>query len=173
MPSNASPVSPASLGGTTPACPREIEYRFLVEDTSWLQGEGVRITQGYLNQDKHRTVRLRIAGDNAYLTIKGLTVNATRPEFEYEIPAAHANELMLLCEGALVEKTRYFVTYEGFLWSVDVFHGLNEGLCIAEIELESEDQPFAKPDWAGPDITREFIYANSSLSVTPYTTWLR
>mgnify|MGYP003551531168 FL=1 len=115
----------------------EIERKFLVSGTDWRAGESTLFRQGYLNRDKERTVRVRIAGNQAYLTIKGISTGATRAEFEYEIPVADAGQLLLLCDGPLIEKTRYVVPHAGMLWEVDEFHGANSGLVVAEIELQS------------------------------------
>lgn len=149
----------------------EIERKFLVIGTAWRAGQSTLFRQGYLNRDKERTVRVRIAGSLAYLTIKGISTGATRAEFEYEIPVADAGQLLLLCDGPLIEKTRYVVPHAGMLWEVDEFHGANSGLVVAEIELQSEGQPFDKPAWVGREVTDDKRYFNSSLSVQPYTRW--
>jgi adenylate cyclase len=149
----------------------EIERKFLVQGTEWRQGTGVPFSQGYLNRDKERTVRVRIAGDKAFLTIKGMSRGASRTEFEYEIPVADAGELLKLSDGPVVQKTRYFVFYDGSTWEVDEFHGDNDGLVIAEIELTSEDQPFSHPPWLGNEVTHDSRYFNSSLATYPYSKW--
>lgn len=149
----------------------EIERKFLVQGTAWKQSEGVSYRQGYLNRDKHRTVRVRVAGDAAFLTVKGLSRGATRAEFEYAIPLADAQQLLALCDGPLIEKTRYVIAYQGTTWEVDEFGGDNAGLVVAEVELQSEDQPFASPPWLGAEVTHDARYFNSSLASAPYGQW--
>jgi adenylate cyclase len=149
----------------------EIERKFLVTDGAWRQAPGVPYRQGYLNRDKARTVRVRVAGDAAFLTIKGTSVGATRAEFEYPIPMADAQALLALCDGPLIEKTRHVLTHEGTAWEVDVFAGDNAGLVVAEVELGSEDQPFARPDWLGDEVTQDARYFNSNLASHPFTKW--
>lgn len=154
----------------------EIERKFLVLGTTWRDdsddnGAGVVIWQGYLNRDKYRTVRVRVAGERAFLTIKGATQGATRAEFEYEIPLADATQLRALCDGPIIEKIRYRIPHEGFIWEVDEFLGDNHGLIVAEIELASESQTFAKPRWIGQEVTEDARYYNSNLAVTPYQFW--
>jgi adenylate cyclase len=149
----------------------EIERKFLVQGSDWRQGPGVPLSQAYLNRDKSRTVRVRIAGDKAFLTIKGVSRGASRAEFEYEIPLADARELLKLSDGPVVEKTRYLVVHEGSTWEVDEFHGDNAGLVIAEIELTSENQPFTRPPWLGNEVTHDTRYFNSSLATHPYSHW--
>ena len=113
----------------------EIERKFLVVGEGWRTGQGIRFIQGYLNRDKERTVRVRIAGAKAFITIKGITIGATRAEFEYEIPVAETEQLLKLCDGPLIEKTRHVVVYTGTTWEIDEFHGANAGLVVAEVEL--------------------------------------
>jgi len=151
--------------------PVEIERKFLVKGDDWKTDNGMRIVQGYLNHDRERTVRVRIAGAKAFLTIKGISTGATRAEFEYEIPIHEAEQLLWLCEGPLIEKTRHAVACAGMTWEVDEFHGANEGLVVAEIELETAEQTFTRPDWLGPEVTADARYFNSSLAVRPYTSW--
>lgn len=149
----------------------EIERKFLVIGQPWQQAPGVWFRQGYLNRDKARTVRVRVAGDAAFLTIKGVSVGATRAEFEYPIPLADAEALLALCEGPLVEKTRYLLDHAGTRWELDVFAGDNAGLVVAEVELLSEDQVFAHPDWLGAEVTQDARYFNSNLARHPYRQW--
>ncbi|MFA6903797.1 MAG: CYTH domain-containing protein [Gallionellaceae bacterium] len=149
----------------------EIERKFLVKGDAWRKGEATLYRQGYLNRDKERTVRVRVAGDKAYLTIKGISTGAVRAEFEYEIPVADAEQLLLLCDGPLIEKTRFLFPWAGMMWEVDEFHGENNGLVVAEIELQSADQPFDKPSWVGNEVTDDKRYYNSSLAVHPYSSW--
>ncbi|GGX67284.1 CYTH domain-containing protein [Litorimonas cladophorae] len=149
----------------------EIERKFLVTGDAWKSGTPTRLSQGYLASSKDSTVRIRLAGDLAWLTIKGPTVGISRAEFEYEIPATDAQQMLDMCEGAIIEKTRWQVSYENLIWEVDEFFGENGGLVVAEIELRSEDQTFAKPDWVGEEVTDDPRYANSNLSVKPFTRW--
>lgn len=149
----------------------EVERKFLVQGIGWVTGTGVLYRQGYLNRDKTRTVRVRIAGDAAFLTVKGVSVGATRAEFEYAIPLTDAEGLLALCDGPLIEKTRHLVRVDGTLWEVDVFAGDNAGLVVAEVELTAEDQPFARPDWLGAEVTHDVRYFNSNLATQPYCLW--
>lgn len=149
----------------------EIERKFLVTEGAWQQAPGVLYRQGYLNRDKTRTVRVRVAGEAAFLTIKGVSVGATRAEFEYPIPLADAQALLALCDGPLIEKTRHVMTYEGTTWEVDVFAGDNAGLVVAEVELMAEGQPFARPEWLGEEVTHDARYFNSNLAAHPFTKW--
>lgn len=151
---------------------REIERKYLVKNDTWRAGaEGISYVQGYLSRDPGRTVRVRRAGARAFLTIKGKPDGISRPEFEYEIPAADADELLALCVGLLVEKTRYRIPFGGHCWEVDEFHGANAGLIVAEIELDAPEEGFEKPDWLGNDVSDDPRYANSRLSEHPYSTW--
>ncbi|MEO5329746.1 MAG: CYTH domain-containing protein [Magnetococcus sp. THC-1_WYH] len=151
----------------------EIERRFLVENDSWRQGvSATSLKQGFLSTDKERVVRVRLEGDRGTLTIKGLTQNSTKKEFEYAIPAQDAWELLdSLCLKPLIEKQRFRIMYAGFLWEVDVFAGENRGLVIAEIELDRVDQPFAKPPWLGREISDDPRYFNANLGQNPYCRW--
>jgi adenylate cyclase len=149
----------------------EIERKFLVNGTQWRNGTGTRIQQGYLNRDKARTVRVRVRADQAFLTVKGLNQGASRAEFEYEIPLADAKELLKLSDGPIIEKTRYVVVHEGSKWEVDEFEGDNSGLVVAEIELQSQDEPFSRPPWLGREVTDDNRYYNSSLASHPFRDW--
>jgi CYTH domain-containing protein len=151
--------------------PTEIERKFLVIGSEWRQANGVRYSQGYLNRDKERTVRVRLEGEKAFLTVKGLTKGASRAEFEYEIPVAHAEYLLRLCDGPILQKVRHVIEYEGLIWEVDEFLGENEGLIVAEVELEKEDQPFERPSWLGQEVTEDPRYFNSNLCTNPYSKW--
>ena len=151
--------------------PLEIERKFLVKGDEWKTDNGMHIVQGYLNNDRERTVRVRISGAKAFLTIKGVSTGATRAEFEYEIPVVDAEQLLRLCEGPLIEKTRHEVAFAGMTWEVDEFQGANEGLVVAEIELETAGQTFVQPPWVGPEVTADARYFNSSLAVRPYKSW--
>jgi CYTH domain-containing protein len=151
----------------------EIERKFLVRDDSFRSlAQGTRYRQGYLNSVKERVVRVRTIDDKGFLTIKGITTGATRAEYEYEIPVKEA-EAMLdeLCEQPLIEKNRYKIAHKGFIWEVDEFFGENRGLIFAEVELESEDQQFDKPDWITDEVTGDPKYFNSNLIQNPYKNW--
>ena len=152
---------------------KEIERKFLLKGDAWRDlAQGTMYRQGYLNSAKERTVRVRTVGDKAFLTIKGITVGATRAEYEYEIPHADCSAMLdNLAEKPIVEKNRYKIPYGGFTWEVDEFLGVNAGLVVAEVELESEDQKFEKPSWVGAEVTGDPKYFNSNLVKNPYTTW--
>ncbi len=151
----------------------EIERKFLLRNADWRKGAtGTNYRQGYLSIDPERTVRVRIAGDQGYLTIKGKTEGMSRAEFEYSIPLAEATQLLdTLCLRPLIEKVRYCVPYASHLWEIDEFAGENEGLILAEVELETHDQPVDLPPWAGKEVTTDPRYYNSSLSQNPYRDW--
>lgn len=149
----------------------EIERKFLVVGDAWRQQSGTEIGQGYLNRDKARTVRVRLAGEEAFLTIKGPNRGAKRQEFEYPISASDAMELFALCDGAVIRKTRYAVMHDGNRWEVDEFHADNHGLVVAEIELSDEDQVFSKPDWLGEEVSDDPRYFNSNLISHPFCQW--
>jgi len=151
--------------------PVEIERKFLVTGSGWRNSQVTRICQGYLNREKERTVRVRITGEKAFLTIKGISSGATRAEYEYEIPLSHAEELLKICDGPVLEKNRYVVHRDGLTWEVDEFLGDNEGLVVAEVELKSEDQPLTFPEWVGQEVTTDPKYFNSNLCVHPYRKW--
>ncbi|MDK1081939.1 MAG: CYTH domain-containing protein [Anaerolineae bacterium] len=151
--------------------PTEIERKFLVIGDGWRTDKGIRIRQGYLNRERGRIVRVRIAGDNGYITIKGITTGISRAEFEYAIPAVDAGQLLQMCDGRLIEKVRHVVVHKGTSWEVDEFHGDNSGLLIAEVELEFEEQTFEKPVWLGAEVTGDVRYYNSYLSQHPYASW--
>ena len=152
---------------------KEIERKFLVVGDAWRAlASGTTYRQGYLSTVKERTVRVRTIGDKGFMTVKGITVGATRLEYEYEIPAGEANEMLDgLCEQPIIEKDRYKIPHEGFTWEIDEFAGVNAGLIVAEIELPSEDQQFARPDWIGEEVTGDPRYFNSNLIANPFTTW--
>ena len=151
----------------------EIERKFLVRVDTWKSARGTFLSQGYLCRDNNRTIRVRIAGDTAQLTIKGVSHGISRREFEYAIPVDEARELMAMCEEAPVEKIRREVIYAGMTWEVDEFLGDNAGLVIAELELESEDQRFERPNWLGEEVTGDPKYYNANLVINPYKNWAR
>lgn len=152
---------------------QEIERKFLLAGEGWRGlAEGIAYRQGYLCAAKERSVRVRIAGEQGFLTIKGATIGAARSEYEYEIPLTDAREMLdALCPQPQIEKKRYTIPYRGFTWEVDEFFGLNQGLIVAEIELEREDQPFERPNWIGEEVTGDARYYNAALCAAPYTTW--
>ncbi|MEI8204570.1 MAG: CYTH domain-containing protein [Bacteroidota bacterium] len=152
----------------------EIERKFLVNKEKWeVIDKPVKMMfwQGYLTIDPEKTIRVRITDSSAYLTIKGISVGATRAEFEYEIPKADAELLLAKFTIADVRKIRYEVIFKHKLWEVDEFLDKNEGLIIAEIELTRESEPFELPDWVEREVTNEEKYYNSNLSVNPYKNW--
>lgn len=151
----------------------EIERKFLVDGDAWRTlGEATLLRQGYLSADPARTVRVRIDGERAFLTIKGKSVGAARGEWEYPIPVEEAAELLDgLCLQPLVEKVRRRIAVGPHTWEVDEFLGANAGLVVAEIELASEDEAFDKPDWIGREVTGEARYFNSNLIRHPYSQW--
>ena len=152
--------------------PLEIERKFLVDTRKWNPtDEGTRLVQAYLSIDPNPTVRIRIAGEKAFVTIKGRSETISRPEFEYEIPVKEAQEMMMLAISNPVEKIRYEIMHENFLWEVDVFSGKNEGLVIAELELKSENQTFPRPDWLLTEVSGDRRYYNSYLSEHPFQEW--
>ena len=153
--------------------PKEIERKFLVKNDGWRgKSVGKRYRQGYLSTVKERTVRVRTVDDKGFLTVKGLSVGAARSEYEYEIPVADANEMLdRLCERPLIEKMRYRIPSAGVVWEVDEFAGENRGLIVAEVELESEDQQVAFPDWIGHEVTDDPRYFNANLVAHPFSRW--
>jgi adenylate cyclase len=150
---------------------KEIERKFLLKGGYWPRENRITCRQGYLNSVKERTVRVRIMGDKCYLTIKGISLGATRQEFEYELPSRDAEQLLALCEKPLIEKNRYRVKQGDLIWEIDEFSGENQGLVVAEVELSREDQEFPKPDWIGEEVTGDPRYFNANLVKNPYTKW--
>ena len=154
--------------------PSEIERKFLVADDSWRDGTpGVGIAQGYLSQDPDRTVRVRIAGECAWLTIKGRTEGITRAEFEYGIPLEDARVLLGLCLPSVIDKTRHEISHAGHLWEIDVFHGDNDGLVIAEVELADESVSPELPPWVGAEVSADARYFNACLATAPFKKWFQ
>ncbi|MEE8585675.1 MAG: CYTH domain-containing protein [Acidobacteriota bacterium] len=150
----------------------EIERKFLVEGQGWkAASEGIEIRQGFLVAEKQRTVRVRIAAGKAFLTVKSAAQGITRQEFEYPIPIAQAEQILDLCIRPLIEKKRYRIDHQGMTWEVDEFLGENEGLVVAEIELESESQEFVRPDWLGQEVSHDPRYLNANLVKNPYQEW--
>ncbi|HCY63320.1 MAG TPA: adenylate cyclase [Oxalobacteraceae bacterium] len=151
----------------------EIERKFLVTGDAWKRAAvGVLYRQGYLSTDKARTVRVRIAGERAFITIKGMAIGIARPEFEYEIPPDDAAAMLDgLCLKPLIEKRRYTLECKGMRWEVDEFLGENLGLVVAEVELDSADQAIELPEWIGLEVTDDARYFNSSLIAHPFKLW--
>lgn len=151
---------------------KEIERKFMVDMDKWdRRGKQIKMEQAYLMIDGHKVVRVRIANDKAFLTIKGNLSGITRDEFEYEIPVNDARQMMSLRMGAIVQKTRYVSEFNQKTWEVDVFEGENFGLIVAEIELESEDEKFEKPLWALDEVSSDERFYNFNLSRNPYSKW--
>ena len=153
----------------------EIERKFIVKNQSFKEEIHTKsiVSQGYLSSNPERTVRVRIKNEKGYLTIKGISNESgtSRYEWEKEIPLNEAVELFKLCEKGAIEKTRYEIKYGNHTYEVDEFHGDNEGLIIAEIELSSENEKFDKPNWLGDEVTGEQRYYNSNLSILPFKEW--
>jgi len=152
---------------------KEIERKFLVKPGAWSPRDaGIHFKQGYLNAQKERVVRVRIEGERAKLTIKGVTTGVTRSEFEYAIPVEDAAVLLdNLCEKPLIDKHRHKEVHGGKTWEIDVFHGDNEGLVVAEIELTSESEAFVRPGWLGDEVSSDPRYFNSNLLKNPFKNW--
>ena len=152
----------------------EIERKFLVDKEKWYnssKGMGQVYKQGYVLTYPEKTIRVRIAEDKAFLTIKGKSIGASRAEYEYAIPVKDAEELLENFCSAVISKVRYKVKYGNHTWEVDEFLGDNAGLVLAEIELEHEEEPFDKPNWVSTEVTEDRRYFNSYLSVNPYNSW--
>ena len=152
----------------------EIERKFLVDHGKWaqvLKPAGTHFRQGYLLNDHHRTIRVRIAGDQGYLTLKGESSGISRKEFEYKIPVAEAIEVLDDFALSEVEKIRYCIEFGGNIWEIDEFLGDNSGLVMAEIELDNEAEEFAKPDWVSNEVSDDDRYYNSYLSNHPFKEW--
>ena len=152
----------------------EIERKFLLRNDGWRAAvrSSTRMVQGYLNDERQCSVRVRIAGQAAWLNLKGVTLGAQRLEFEYPIPLANAERMLdsLTCKP-LIEKIRHLVDFGEHTWEVDEFAGANAGLIVAEIELNDPDEAFALPDWAGAEVTDDPRYYNTCLAANPYQNW--
>lgn len=156
--------------------PTEIERKFIVKGNFFADViDSQCIVQGYLCSEPGRTVRVRIRGSKGYLTIKGPSdeKGLSRYEFQQEVPLADAEQLLKLCEPGIIDKMRFLVYAGRRIWEVDVFHGANAGLVIAEIELHYEDEPFKKPHWLGEEVSGDKRYYNSMLSKEPYSGWAK
>lgn len=149
----------------------EIERKFLVTGSGYRSGVSHHIRQGYLNLDLDRTVRVRLADGKGFITIKGRGLGA-RQEFEYEVPAAEADEMLRsICIQPIIEKTRYTTVVGGSTFEVDEFDGDNAGLTVAEVELDNQRQQFSQPDWLGAEVTQDPRYTNANLVRRPYRSW--
>ncbi|MBD1864572.1 MULTISPECIES: CYTH domain-containing protein [Trichocoleus] len=159
----------------------EIERKFLVKPEEWQQFQqrsdptllsSTRYRQGYISSSVSKTVRIRVAGDRGFITIKGPTVGYSRSEFEYSIPLADAEAMLdQLCEPPLIEKTRHRVAWDNLVWEVDEFAGENQGLMVAEVELSDTNQAITLPDWVGEEVSDDPRYFNASLAKHPYSRW--
>ncbi len=154
---------------------KEIERKFLVSGTGYREQafRTERIRQGFLSSVPERTVRVRMASDRGWITVKGIgnEKGTTRFEWEKEITGKEAEQLLELCEPGIIDKTRYYVENGLHTFEVDEFHGENQGLVIAEIELGEEDESFSRPGWLGREVTGEIRYYNAALSQSPYQNW--
>ncbi|NLR80639.1 CYTH domain-containing protein [Chitinophaga eiseniae] len=153
---------------------QEIERKFLVNGAQWQRAEkpaGEHYRQGYLLLDPDKTIRVRLTPTKGFLTIKGKSTGATRAEFEYEIPMEEASTLLDQFAIAELSKIRYTLTYKDKVWEIDEFLGDNAGLLVAEIELESEDESFERPEWVSEEVTTDARYYNANLTTMPYNKW--
>ncbi len=153
----------------------EIERKFLVKGEGWrLNAQGVLYRQGYIRTKGSATVRVRTAGEKGYLTLKGPTHEFSRLEFEYEIPLTEAQQLLdNLCDRPLIEKYRYQVPANGLTWEIDEFTGENQGLILAEVELEHPNQAVTRPTWVGKEVSKDPRYFNSNLAQMPFSQWIQ
>ncbi|MEI7501032.1 MAG: CYTH domain-containing protein [Bacteroidota bacterium] len=152
----------------------EIERKFLVDKEKWsltIKPRGTSYIQGYLSIDEEKIVRVRVAGEKGFLTIKGLSETFSHPEYEYSIPPDDAIEMIMNYTASRVEKLRTRIRVGNHEWEVDEFHGDNEGLLMAEIELENPDELFEKPEWLGEEVTGDKRYYNAYLSLNPFRSW--
>lgn len=153
---------------------REIERKFLLADESWREqaGPGQFMAQGYLGSEPACSVRVRVAGERAWLNIKSATVGVERDEYEYPIPAEDGRRMLeTLARRPLIEKTRFIVRHGVHLWEIDEFAGDNAGLVVAEVELTAVDEPFERPDWLGEEVSDDPRYLNAALVEHPYRDW--
>jgi adenylate cyclase len=150
----------------------EIERKFLLCSDQWrIEAKAHSITQGYLAREPHRTVRVRLKNDEAWMTVKGPTTGISRTEIEFPLDPQIARELLALSLDGLIEKTRHEIWHEGLLWEIDEFHGANEGLVIAEVELPDELHDFSRPAWIGPEVSLDARFSNSMLAQRPWAEW--
>ncbi|MGJ5676678.1 MAG: CYTH domain-containing protein [Nostochopsis sp.] len=152
---------------------KEIERKFLVKENNWRKmAEGNVYRQGYIATQKQATVRVRIVGNQGYLTIKGPSIKYSRSEFEYPIPIEDAQEMLdQLCDRPIIEKIRYKIEYGGLIWEIDEFEGVNKGLTLAEVELSEETQQIELPPWVGKEVSEDPKYFNSNLVKNPFSQW--
>lgn len=152
---------------------KEIERKFLTISDEWRENaKGILYVQGYLSTDVSRVVRVRIAGDQGYITIKGAAQGIARDEYEYKIPQEDARRMLdTLCLPGVIEKLRYKIPYGGLTWEVDEFKGANAGLIVAEVEVPSADHAVALPSWVGAEVSADPRYSNAALSQKPYSQW--
>ena len=152
----------------------EIEKKYLIVNDDWCKNadDGIYMVQGYMGTNEKSSIRIRIHGDTANLNIKSSTIGITRSEYDYPVPVDEAKEILeTLCDRPYIEKTRFHVMHEGHEWEIDVFAGDNDGLIVAEVELDSLDEEFALPDWAGDDVSDDPRYYNVCLVTHPYKDW--
>ena len=151
----------------------EIERKFLIKKKPFsIAKRSLKINQGYIINEKSKVIRVREKGDDYFLTIKGNNIGISRLEYDFPISKEDAKELIFhFCKTTLIEKTRHYIEHKGHTWEVDEFHGKNNGLIVAEIELESEDEKFEKPDWVGEEVTQDDRYYNMNLAIHPKTSW--
>ena len=150
----------------------EIERKYLVDLENVVLQNGIDIKQGYIKTADNTVVRVRIKGKKGFLTIKGENVGASRLEFEYEIPLEEADEMLeKLCSNPIIDKTRYEIQHENHLWELDVFYGENDGLVVAEVELEDENEKISLPSWVKEEVTGDIKYYNNQLMKNPYKNW--
>lgn len=153
---------------------KEIERKYLIDAKKWQAAEkpvGELYKQGYLLTDPNKTIRVRLTGTKGFLTIKGITIGATRLEYEYEIPFTEATELLENFSVSGLSKIRYTIIYDNKIWEIDEFLGDNSGLIVAEIELENENENFELPEWINKEVTGDERYYNSNLTIHPYKNW--
>ena len=151
----------------------EIERKFLVKEKPFsIAKRSLKINQGYIINEKSKVIRVREKGDDYFLTIKGNNIGISRLEYDFPISKEDAKELIFhFCKTTLIEKTRHYIEHKEHTWEVDEFHGKNNGLIVAEIELESEDEKFEIPDWVGEEVTQDDRYYNMNLAIHPFTSW--
>lgn len=153
---------------------REIERKFLLRDARWRDAvtRSTVMRQGYMSSSPAVSIRVRVAGDEAWLNLKSATLGVARHEFEYAIPRADAEEMLaLFCGERCLDKTRHYAPWDGHLWEIDEFHGANAGLVVAEIELDAEDEAYTRPPWLGEEVSADRRYYNVCLIDHPYSRW--
>ena len=154
----------------------EIERKFLVKNNNWRKqvSPGVKYIQGYFTSNEHCSIRIRLEGNQAAINIKSATIDITRLEYNYPVPVVDAREMLEnLCEKPLIEKTRYHLRHDGRDWDIDEFSGENQGLVVAEIELDNIEETFSRPDWLGKEVSDDPRYYNVCLVRHPYSKWVK